>query len=129
MAILTRVNGREAAQKELAEIEETVAQESGSIGQLFHRGMRLALAIGMVLPFFSQISGVNVIIYYGPTVLKTAGLGESAALSWQILLGAACSIATLAAIFTVDKLGRKPLLLKRNRRCRRDAGAQRPADG
>ena len=73
--------------------------------------MRLALAIGIILPFFSQISGVNVIIYYGPTVLKTAGLGESAALSWQILFGAVCSIATLAAILTVDKLGRKPLLL------------------
>ena len=42
--ILTRVNGPEAARRELAEIEETIAQESGSIGQLFHRGMRLASA-------------------------------------------------------------------------------------
>lgn len=111
LEILTRVNGPAVAQRELAEIEETVAQESGSIDQLFHRGMRLALAIGILLPFLSQISGVNVIIYYGPTVLKTAGLGESAALSWQILLGAVGSIATLAAILTIDKLGRKPLLL------------------
>ena len=111
LQILTRVNGGEAARRELAEIEETVARESGSIAQLFHPGMRLALAIGIILPSFSQISGVNVIIYYGPTVLKMAGLGESAALSWQILLGAVCSIATLAAIFSVDKLGRKPLLL------------------
>jgi sugar porter (SP) family MFS transporter len=111
LGILTRINGREAALRELAEIEETIAQESGSIGQLFHRGMRLALAIGIVLPFFSQISGVNVIIYYGPTVLKTAGLGANAALSWQILFGVVCSIATLAAILTIDRLGRKPLLL------------------
>jgi MFS transporter, SP family, arabinose:H+ symporter len=111
LEILTRVNGREAAVRELADIEATVAQESGSIAQLFHRGMRLALLIGIVLPFFSQISGVNVIIYYGPTVLKTAGLGNNAALYWQVLFGAVCSIATLAAILTVDKLGRKPLLL------------------
>jgi MFS transporter, SP family, arabinose:H+ symporter len=109
--ILARVNGREAAQRELAEIEETIAQESGSIRQLFHRGMRLALLIGVVLPFFSQISGVNVIVYYGPTVLKTAGLRGNVALYWQILFGAVSSLATLAAILTVDKLGRKSLLL------------------
>jgi SP family arabinose:H+ symporter-like MFS transporter len=109
--ILTHVNGPEAARRELTEIEETIAQESGSIKQLFQRGMRLALLIGIVLPFFSQISGVNVIVYYGPTVLKTAGLGGNAALYWQILFGAVSALATLAAILTVDKLGRKPLLL------------------
>ncbi len=63
------------------------------------------------MPFFSQISGVNVIVYYGPTVLKTAGLGGNAALYWQILFGVVSSLATLAAILTIDKLGRKPLLL------------------
>ncbi len=60
----------QAAARELAEIEETIAQESGSIRQLFHHKMRLALLIGITLPFFSQISGINVIMYYGPTVLK-----------------------------------------------------------
>ena len=88
LEILARVNGREAAAREMAEIEETIAQESGSIRQLFHREMRLALLIGIMLPFFSQISGINVIIYYGPTVLKTAGLGTNAALYWQMLFGA-----------------------------------------
>jgi MFS transporter, SP family, arabinose:H+ symporter len=111
LEILARVNGRAAAQHELAEIEETVAQESPSIKQLFHRGMRLALLIGIVLPFFSQVSGVNVIVYYGPKVLKTTGLGHNAALYWQILFGVVSSVATLAAILTIDKLGRKPLLL------------------
>ena len=109
--ILERVNGRDAAAREMAEIEETIAQESGSIGQLFHRGMRLALLIGIVLPFFSQISGINVIIYYGPTVLKTTGLGANAALYWQILFGVVASVATVVAMLTIDKLGRKPLLL------------------
>ena len=49
--------------------------------------MRLALLIGIVLPFFSQICGINVIIYYGPTVLKAAGLANNAALLWQVLFG------------------------------------------
>ncbi len=109
--ILTRVNGHTAACVELGEIEATLSQESESIGQLFQRGRRLPLLIGIVLPFFSQISGVNVIIYYGPTVLKTAGWGENTALSWQILFGAVSAVFTLAAILMIDRLGRKPLLL------------------
>jgi SP family arabinose:H+ symporter-like MFS transporter len=109
--ILTRVNGREAARKELAEIEGAIAQESGSVKQLFRRGMRLALLIGIVLPFFSQISGINVIIYYGPTVLKNIGLENNAALYWQILFGSTAALATVVAMLTVDKWGRKPPLL------------------
>ena len=73
--------------------------------------MRLALLIGIVLPFFSQISGINVIIYYGPTVLKAAGIGSSSVLAWQVLLGTVNVVFTMIAILTVDKLGRKPLLL------------------
>ena len=109
--ILARINGPETAAREMEEIRETVTHESGSIGQLFHRTMRLALLIGIVLPFFSQVSGINVIIYYGPTVLKTVGLGSEAALSWQILLGTVNVAFTVLAMTTVDKLGRKPLLL------------------
>ena len=110
-SILGRVNGPEAAAREMAEIEATISQESGSIAQLFHRRMRLALLIGIVLPLLSQISGINVIIYYGPTILKTVGLSNDAALSWQILLGTVTVVFTMIAIVTVDKLGRKPLLL------------------
>jgi SP family arabinose:H+ symporter-like MFS transporter len=109
--ILTRVNGHGTAVSELAEIKATLSQESKSITQLFQRGRRLPLLIGIVLPFFSQISGINVIVYYGPTVLKTAGWGENAALFWQILFGVVASAFTLAAILTIDRLGRKPLLL------------------
>jgi MFS transporter, SP family, arabinose:H+ symporter len=111
MEVLSRVNGREAAARELTEIQETIAQESGSIAQLFHRRMRLALLIGIILPFCSQVCGINVIIYYGPTLLDSVGLARDSALAWQVLLGTVNAVLTLVAIFTVDKLGRKPLLL------------------
>ncbi len=111
LEILTRINGPAQAAWEQAEIEETVHQESGSLTQLFQRKMRLALCIGILLPFLSQISGINVIIYYGPTVLKAAGLESNVAMMWQILFGISASVATIAAIVTIDKLGRKPLLL------------------
>ncbi len=109
--ILARINGPEAALAEMAEISRVPRQKSGSVGQLFQRGMRIPLLIGLLLPFFSQISGINVIIYYGPTVLKAVGLQGNAALSWQVLLGTVNVLFTVVAIFTVDKLGRRPLLL------------------
>lgn len=110
-AILTRVNGAEQAAREMREIEQTLAVESRSILQLFQPGMRLALLIGIVLPFFSQICGINVIIYYGPKVLEAARLPLDTALLWQVFLGSVNVVFTLAAIFTVDRWGRKPLLI------------------
>ncbi len=112
MKILARVNGLAHATQEMQEIEQTLAQESGSIAQLFHHRMRLAMLIGIVLPFFTQICGINVIIYYGPKVLEaaTSKLGD-AALLWQVVLGSVNVIFTVLAILTVNKLGRKPLLL------------------
>ena len=95
----------------MAEIQETIAQETGSLRQLFAPGMRMALLIGIVLPFFSQICGINVIIYYGETVFKTAGYGEHAALVCQVIFGVVNMFFTFVAILCVDRLGRKPLLL------------------
>jgi MFS transporter, SP family, arabinose:H+ symporter len=111
MRILTRVNGLSQATAEMREIGQTLAQESGSIAQLFHQRMRIAMAIGIVLPFFTQICGINVIIYYGPKILKAAKLAGDAALLWQVVLGAVNVVFTVLAIFTIDRLGRKPLLL------------------
>jgi MFS transporter, SP family, arabinose:H+ symporter len=111
MAILARVNGLERATEEMREIEQTLAQESGSIAQLFHHRMRIAMLIGIVLPFLTQVCGINVIIYYGPKVLEAAKLPGDAALLWQVVLGSVNVMFTVLAILTVDKLGRKPLLL------------------
>jgi len=109
--ILARVNGQKAAALEMQEIQATLREESGSLSQLFRPGFRLALLIGIVLPFFSQVSGINVIIYYGPTVLKSVGITSDAALSWQVLLGAVNIAFTIVAMVTVDRWGRKVLLL------------------
>jgi SP family arabinose:H+ symporter-like MFS transporter len=111
MKILARINGLAQATQEMQEIEQTLAQESGSIAQLFHHRMRLAMLIGIILPFFTQICGINVIIYYGPKVLEAAKVAGDAALLWQVVLGSVNVIFTVLAILTVDRLGRKPLLL------------------
>jgi len=109
--ILGRINGPEQAAREMREIEETLAQETGTLRELFSPRLRTALWIGILLPFLTQICGINVIIYYGPKILEQANLSRDAALLWQVMFGSVGVVATLAAIFTVDRLGRKPLLL------------------
>lgn len=111
LAILSRVGGRDEAQRELTEIRQTLAQETGSIRELFQPKLLPALTIGVLLPFFSQICGINVLIYYGITVLKEAGMTAAEAMHWQNIFGVTNIAATVLAIFTVDRFGRKPLLL------------------
>jgi MFS transporter, SP family, arabinose:H+ symporter len=109
--ILARVNGEEQAAAEMREIEATLSLETGSLKQLLEPGIQTALWIGILLPFLSQLCGINVIIYYGPKVLEAAHLSNDVALLWQVILGCVNTVFTLAATFTVDKLGRRPLLL------------------
>lgn len=111
MAILTRVNGSEQAAADMREIEATLQLETGSLRQLLQPGIRNALWIGLLLPVFSQLCGINVIIYYGPKVLEAGHLSKDSALLFQVILGCVNTVFTLAATFTVDRLGRKPLLL------------------
>ena len=109
--VLARVAGHKAAAAETEEIRAALSQESGSILQLLKPGLRVALLIGILLPFFSQVSGINVIIYYGPKIFKEAGFTLSEALGGAVTIGIVNVLATLIAIWKVDKVGRKPLLL------------------
>lgn len=79
--------------------------------RLFAPAMRKALLIGLLLPLFSQFSGINAIIYYGPSILHSAGITLSNSLISQIIFGAANVLFTLIAIWKVDSLGRRPLYL------------------
>ncbi len=112
LSILARVGGEYHARMEMVEIEEALAQEQGSIWELFRPGMRIALLIGIALAVLQQISGVNTVIYYGPTILEKAGYAADSAQLWaQVLLGTTNCVCTVLALWVIDKLGRKPLLL------------------
>ncbi|MEI6945701.1 sugar porter family MFS transporter [Paraflavisolibacter sp. H34] len=84
---------------------------AGSYKELFAPGMRKALLIGILLPLFSQFSGINAIIYYGPSILSNAGISLSNSLISQIIFGAANMLFTLVAIWKVDSWGRRPLYI------------------
>ncbi len=86
-------------------------EEKGTYRELFSPRWRKALLIGMLLPLFSQFSGINAIIYYGPSILNDAGISLSNSLKSQVIFGAANMLFTLIAIWKVDSAGRRPLYL------------------
>jgi len=110
--ILAKVDGHEFAVTETERIESAVSHESGSLAQLFHPGMRMILIIGVVLAVLQQVTGINVFLYFGSDIFEQLG-GDNmnAALLQQIIVGATMMIFTLVAIWSVDKVGRKPLML------------------
>jgi MFS transporter, SP family, xylose:H+ symportor len=109
--VLTRVNGRAAAEVELRSIEDAIAREGATLGQLLQPGLRMALAIGVVLAVLQQVTGINVFLYYAPEIFKKLGAGTDAALLQTITVGAVNLLFTLVAIYTVDRWGRKPLMV------------------
>jgi len=108
--ILARVGGLKTATLQMDEIRDTIAHESGSVWQLFRPGMRIALVIGVMLPMFGQISGINVIIYYGEEIFDAAGWQLGDALGGLVIIGIVNTAFTLLTIWKIDSLGRKPIL-------------------
>lgn len=109
--VLKKVNGEEKAKEELAAIRESLAVKQGSFSDLLKPGLRVALIIGVLLSIFSQVTGINVIMYYAPEIFKATGDGSSSALMQTIWVGGINVLMTVIAIKYVDKLGRKKLLL------------------
>jgi SP family arabinose:H+ symporter-like MFS transporter len=109
--ILIKIDGADAAE---IEIKAFKAQDdnnnSDSLRELFKPVYRKALWIGLLLPFLSQVCGINAVIYYGPRILEQAGFTLNSALGGQVTIGLVNVVFTFVAIFTIDKWGRKPLL-------------------
>ncbi len=111
LAILVRADGSEYAQSELGEIKRTLAMESGSLSQLLAPGMKIILVLGVALAVLQQVTGINVFLYFGTEIFKQMGSETNAALRQTIIVGGVNLTFTVIAIWTVDKLGRKPLML------------------
>lgn len=109
--ILEKISGRGVAVQQLREIEETIAGESGSVRQLLEPRWRRPLLIGLVLPLASQVCGINSIIYYGPKIFEEAGFSLGSSFGGSVTIGVILCLSTLLAIWKVDTLGRRPLLL------------------
>ncbi|HZF14740.1 MAG TPA: sugar porter family MFS transporter [Steroidobacteraceae bacterium] len=110
--VLTRVGGPQQAAESLQQIRQSLAAKSISPGirGLLHPRMRYIMLIAFALAFFQQITGINAIFYYLPTIFMQAGGGMSDAFHQAALVGLVNVGMTLVAIRLIDRLGRKPLL-------------------
>lgn len=111
MAVLSSINGEAKAGEILQEVKATLHEEQGTLGELFTGRFRKAIFVGIVLCIFSQVQGINAIMYYAPEIFKAVGTGTESAFQQTIIIGIVNVLFTFAAINFVDKMGRKKLLL------------------
>jgi sugar porter (SP) family MFS transporter len=108
--VLRRVRDEGGIDAEIAEVRDLSARRS-SFREVAAPAVRHVMVIGVALAVFQQITGINTIIYYAPTLLSSAGLGNSAALLANVVNGAVNVAMTIVAIRLLDRVGRRPLLL------------------
>jgi len=113
-AVLTRLRGGTDVSGELNALRTDIAREGKHLAnwrELFSRRLRRPLTIGVGLAMFQQITGINTVIYFAPTIFETAGLPSAAT---SILatagVGAVNVIMTIVSIRLIDRLGRRQLL-------------------
>lgn len=107
LKILTKVNGGQRAKEIFAEIKNTVEHHSG---KLLSYG-KTVIVIGVLLSVFQQFVGINVALYYAPRIFESMGAGKDASMLQTVVMGVINVIFTVVAILTVDRWGRKPLLM------------------
>ncbi len=114
-AVLARLHEEDVAQREIKEIKESLKHEENKTVKsvnYFQKPVIAIIVIGSVLSILQQFTGINAVLYYGGDIFEKAlGYGQEDVLQQQILLGGVNFLFTFVAMFTVDKLGRKPLIL------------------
>ena len=104
-AILSRINGADRAESILADIKETIVVRRE---RLFAYGW-LVVFVGVMLSVFQQIVGINAVLYYAPRIFGDMGMTDP--MFNTVMMGVVNILFTLVAIFTVERWGRKPLLI------------------
>lgn len=111
LAVMRAVRGREAEQ-ELENMQPASSgSRAGSWSALFGRRMRFVMVFAAGLAFFQQITGINAVLYYLPSIFAQAGGGLASAFRQAAIVGAVNLGMTLVAMRWIDRLGRKPLLV------------------
>ncbi len=112
LAVLTRVDGGDFAREEMKQVEESLRQDEGSFAELFAPGTRRVFIVGLLLAFFNNWTGWSVMSGYIPMLFEASGLNDRAAafLQYAVSYGF-MGMVTLAACWTVDRVGRRPLWL------------------
>lgn len=112
--VLTRIRGTSEIDSELTQVQATMSQpdEKGRFSDLLAPAVRPALTVGVGLAIFQQITGINTVIYYAPIIIQSAGIpSASGAILATVGIGVVNVIMTIVAMWLIDRVGRRPLLL------------------
>ncbi|CAI0444113.1 unnamed protein product [Linum tenue] len=113
--MLTKIRGTEQVDAEFQDlVDATHAAErvDNSWKTILKPQYRPHLAICFLVPFFQQLTGINVIMFYAPVLFKTLGFGDDASLMSAVITGLVNVFATFLSILAVDRLGRRVLFLE-----------------
>lgn len=111
LSVLTKINGAAEAKSILSEIKNSVRLTASSKTEKIYAYGKLVIVVGILLSVFQQFVGINVALYYAPRIFESMGAAKDASMLQTIVMGLVNVIFTVVAIYTVDKWGRKPLLI------------------
>lgn len=110
-SILGKLYGEKNIESELAAIQNSIEPKEKSKVNIFSKTVLPIIIIGTILSALQQFTGINAVLYYGADIFEKAlGMGQDKVLEQQVLLAFVNLVFTFIALFTVDKIGRKPLL-------------------
>jgi SP family arabinose:H+ symporter-like MFS transporter len=113
--VLNAIHGAETAKEEIESIANNIKLEQNkekvALKDLLKPSLRFIMIVGLVIGVLQQITGINAVYFYATSIFKQTGIGTDAAFSSGVLLSSITVIFTFVAIFLIDKMGRRPLLL------------------
>ena len=113
--VLRQIHGKVKAELEIASIDKNVQADKNKsplkITDLLKPSLRFILMVGLVVGILQQITGINAVYFYATSIFKQTGIGTDAAFSSGILLSTITVIFTFIAMYLIDRMGRRPLLL------------------
>lgn len=113
--VLERLKPPERVGPDLKEIIDSLSDAKEKFieraREIFRPAMRLPIVIGLIIALAQQITGVNAIYFYAPTIFEQSGVGTNAAFAQATLIGVINVLATIIAMVLIDRVGRKPLLM------------------
>src|SRR2546425_5783506 len=111
--VLSRIFGEQTAKEQVEAVAQAAAGEEGSWHEVLSPNMRKRLAVGMLLALFSQITGINTVLYYGSIIVSEhfPGQSTSMALIANVIIGTVNFLLTIVAMVFLDRWGRRAILM------------------
>lgn len=115
LEVMKKVVSEEEAKIQLQQVEQSIQddknKEKSKFSDLFKKSMRKVIVIGLIVGIFQQIVGINAVLFYAPMIFEQTGIGTDASFIQAALVGVTNLGFTIVAMLTIDKFGRKPLLV------------------